>query len=71
MRYAARLAVAPSMVFGLNIPAVSVVMKDLDRFDFISLASSSESRDSLDRCLPTPWLLRDTLPREPLRRSVD
>jgi hypothetical protein len=38
----------PRHFFGLNIPAVSVVMKDLVKFDVISLASSSESRESLD-----------------------
>ena len=42
------------MVFGLNIPTVSVVIKDLVKFDVISLASSSESLDNLDRCLPAP-----------------
>lgn len=54
MRYTARLAVAPATVFGRGMPAVSVVIKDLVRFDVISLASSSESLDSLDRCLPAP-----------------
>ncbi|KAK1670654.1 hypothetical protein QYE76_058813 [Lolium multiflorum] len=38
-------------VFGRGMPAVSVVIKDLVRFDVISLASSSESLDSLDRNL--------------------
>jgi hypothetical protein len=60
----------PSSVFCLNIPAVSVVMKDLDRFDVISLASFSESLDNLERCLPTPWLLREALPCEALWRSL-
>jgi hypothetical protein len=54
MRYAARLAVAPATVFGRGMPALSIVIKDLVRFDVISLASSSESLDSLDRCLPVP-----------------
>jgi hypothetical protein len=54
IKYAARFAVAPSTVFGLSIPAVSMVMKDLDKFDVISLASFSESLDNFERCLPTP-----------------
>jgi hypothetical protein len=54
IKYAARFAVAPSTVFGLSMPAMSVAMKDLDRFDVISLASFSESLDNLERCLHAP-----------------
>jgi hypothetical protein len=54
-------------------PGVSIVMKDLERFDVISLVSASERRGMSRRHLLLGWLLLEALPREEssLLRSLD
>jgi hypothetical protein len=66
-------AVAPLYVLGMRVPAESIVMKALERFDVISLASASERRGMRGRYLPGAWLLLEALLREDssLRRSLD
>jgi hypothetical protein len=73
IRYAAMCAVAPSTVLGQGMPTVSIVMKELERFEVISLALASDRRGISGRYLLGTWLLLEALPREgsSLRRSLD
>jgi hypothetical protein len=52
IRYTARCAVAPSAILGLMMPEVSIVMKEFERFDVISLVSLSKRREMRGRYLP-------------------